>query len=93
MSKLKVVVVVSEKGEVDRIDLKESDGDGNYAELEHPWTQKDVAKIKAAHAALTLVARGISDTDDVLRVVNKPKRSGRHSGKKPVAPNDLSLTV
>jgi hypothetical protein len=93
MSKLKVVIVVTDKPEVDRIDVKESDRQGNYAALEHPWTQKDLAKIHKAKAALSLLAKGISDTNDVLRVVNKPARSGRHNGKNPVALNGLSPTT
>jgi hypothetical protein len=90
MSKLKIVVVVSDKPEVDRIDVKESDGEGNFAALEHPWCQRDLAKIQRANKALTLLARGISDTEDVVRIANMSPRSGRRKGTKPAALNGSS---
>jgi hypothetical protein len=86
MPKFKIVIVVTDKPEVERFEMKESDGNGNYAALQRPWGQKDLAKIKMASKAMSLSAGGISDTEDVVRIANTLPRAGRHNGKKRVPP-------
>ncbi len=73
-------------GKVVRVSVKKRHGDGGkYVPLEHPWKEKDLAHLKKGREVMNLLARGISDFDDAMRKVNKPRRSRRNSQKKPAS--------
>jgi hypothetical protein len=66
-----------------RLRVKERDGRGNYIDLGRPWRQEDVMAIQTVRRMINLLARGISDVDDIIATVNKTGPSRRRGMKKP----------
>jgi hypothetical protein len=66
-----------------RVKVKKWDDGRHYVDLEHPWSQEVVKAIQTARKMLNLAGQGISDTDDIIAIVNKPRQSRRRGMKKP----------
>jgi hypothetical protein len=65
-----------------RVSVKKLDGD-KYVYLDHPWGQNVLMAIRTGRKVVNLLAQGISDTDDVMKIVNERRRSRRRGMKKP----------
>jgi hypothetical protein len=66
-----------------RIRLQKRDGHGKYIGVNRPWRRDDVMAMQTVRRMVNLLAQGISDTDDIVAVVNKPRRSRRRGTNKP----------
>jgi hypothetical protein len=76
-------------GNLTGMHVKERSHDGKYAPLDRPWGEQDLANFRKGGKAINLLARGVSDFDEIIRKVNTPrrkKRGSQNSQKKPAAP-------
>jgi hypothetical protein len=75
-------------GKLAGMHVKERSRDGKYAPLDRPWGEQDLANFRKGGKAINLLARGVSDFDEIIRKVNAPRRKKR-SAPKPRGPGSL----
>jgi hypothetical protein len=76
-NRLKVVIDVTDDGKLVKLRVRERSRDGKYIPLQRAWREKDLIAIKTGAKAINLLAKGVSDTDDVRATVNATRRSRR----------------
>jgi hypothetical protein len=77
------ISVTIKRGLVTQLRVKERDEDGNYVAIDRPWKQQDLTNVRKGCKALNLLAKGVADVEDIVRIVNAPRRARENS--KPVA--------
>ena len=83
ISVLQVAVQVA-NGKIKRVRVRERNGEGKFVDLGHPWSAANLGDIQAVRRAVNMLGRGISDTDDIVRLANHRRLRG-HRPKKPPA--------
>jgi hypothetical protein len=76
------IIIDLRGGKVRRVRLFESDGHGKRVPLTRPWRFEDVANIKTARQAVSMLAQGISDGSDIVSKVNASHSSARKPKRK-----------
>ncbi|MGC1779767.1 MAG: hypothetical protein WBB34_17680 [Xanthobacteraceae bacterium] len=68
-NKYRISVDCSDRA-VMRLSVRERSRNGEFAAIERPWGQKDIAAFKKAAKAVALLAQGISDLDEIRRTAS-----------------------
>jgi hypothetical protein len=72
-----------------RLRIQKRDRRRKYVDLDHPRSHEDIRAIQMARKMLNLAGQGISDTDDIIAIANKPRPSRRRRTRKPPAGRGL----
>jgi hypothetical protein len=87
---LREIIEVAD-GKIRRLRVKEADSEGKYIDLERPLGAGDLKNLRKAAQAANLLARGISDREEIVSKVNaSPASSNRRMPDKPPADQRLS---
>ena len=76
------VTVGFDEREITSISIKERSSDGKFEPLERAWVEKLPVGFSKAAKALGMLARGISDLDEVRREANSARRVRQRSQTK-----------